>query len=197
MRRSLLRVAQRAQREQAAAQSKGLFGVSQAARTVPRARVAREAAPAAVRGNAALPSVEQEPAHPFQAANVRVEVAEPSGYRNVDGERIDDGRYTRFKAEVANIVPEERIITDLVRKFAYGTDASFYRLVPQVIVKVASEREVQRILPLALKHGTPVTFRAAGTSLSGQVIFPAYDQGHACLWTGSLSAGRCIRPWRH
>lgn len=91
-------------------------------------------------------------------------------YRNVDGERIDDGRYTRFKQDVARIVPEDRIITDEIRKFAYGTDASFYRLVPQLVVKVKSEKEVQQILPLALKHRTPITFRAAGTSLSGQAI---------------------------
>ena len=195
MRRSLLRVAQRAQLEHASAQSKGLFGLSQAARTVPRVRVVREAAPAAVRGNGwhTLRDVEQEPAHPFKAANVRVEVAEQSGFRNVDGERRDDGRYTRFKEEVARIVPEERIITDLVRKFAYGTDASFYRLVPQVIVKVASEQEVQRILPLALKHFTPVTFRAAGTSLSGQV-------GHSLprprRRTPVQRPRRGTRPWR-
>ena len=33
-----------------------------------------------------------------------------------------------------------------------------------------SEEEVARILPIASKHGVPVTFRAAGTSLSGQAI---------------------------
>ena len=33
-----------------------------------------------------------------------------------------------------------------------------------------TEEEVGRILPIAAKHGTPVTFRAAGTSLSGQAI---------------------------
>ena len=27
-----------------------------------------------------------------------------------------------------------------------------------------------RILPIAAKHGVPVTFRAAGTSLSGQAV---------------------------
>ena len=63
-----------------------------------------------------------------------------------------------------------RIITDSVRTFAYGTDASFYRLNPRLVVKVASEAEVRRILPLALKHKAPVTFRAAGTSLSGQAV---------------------------
>lgn len=53
---------------------------------------------------------------------------------------------------------------------ADGTDASFYRLVPQMVVKVHDEREVKEILPVAAKHQTPVTFRAAGTSLSGQAV---------------------------
>ena len=54
---------------------------------------------------------------------VRVAQAEPSGFRNVDGERIEDGRYAAFQAEIASFVPAERIITDSVRTFAYGTDA--------------------------------------------------------------------------
>jgi D-lactate dehydrogenase len=89
----------------------------------------------------------------------------PSGakvYANVDGHRIDDGRYTNFKGDLAGIVPSERIYTDPVRVFAYGTDASFYRLLPQMVVKIHDEKEE--------KHSTPVTFRAAGTSLSGQAV---------------------------
>ena len=37
-------------------------------------------------------------------------------------------------------------------------------------IQVHSEEEITRILPIARKHGVPVTFRAAGTSLSGQAI---------------------------
>lgn len=33
-----------------------------------------------------------------------------------------------------------------------------------------SEEEIRRLLPVAKKHGVPVTFRAAGTSLSGQAL---------------------------
>jgi FAD/FMN-containing dehydrogenase len=36
-------------------------------------------------------------------------------------------------------------------------------------LQVHTEEEIRRILPLASKHQVPVTFRAAGTSLSGQV----------------------------
>jgi FAD/FMN-containing dehydrogenase len=36
--------------------------------------------------------------------------------------------------------------------------------------QVHNEAEIRRILPIAKKHGVPITFRAAGTSLSGQAI---------------------------
>ncbi len=62
------------------------------------------------------------------------------------------------------------LCSDPVRTYAYGTDASFYRLNPKLVVKVHTEDEMRRILPIAKKHGVPVTFRAAGTSLSGQAI---------------------------
>ena len=88
-------------------------------------------------------------------------------YQNVDGRRIDDGRYQAFMKEISAFIPEQRQFTDPVRTFAYGTDASFYRLNPRLVVKIHSEAEVQKILPIAKKHAVPVTFRAAGTSLSG------------------------------
>lgn len=95
---------------------------------------------------------------------------QPGVYRNVDGHRFEDGRYAAFMAEIGEFVPTERQYTDPVRTFAYGTDASFYRLNPKVVVKIHNEAEVARILPIALKHRVPVTFRAAGTSLSGQAL---------------------------
>ena len=67
-------------------------------------------------------------------------------------------------------MPKARQYTDPVRTFAYGTDASFYRLNPKLVLKVHSEEEIKRILPIAKKHAVPVTFRAAGTSLSGQAL---------------------------
>ena len=70
-------------------------------------------------------------------------------YRNVDGMRHDDGRYTAFKASVRGIVGDDGVIDDPVRTFAYGTDASFYRLTPQVVVKVRSEQEVVDVLEVA------------------------------------------------
>ncbi|KAI3429690.1 hypothetical protein D9Q98_005775 [Chlorella vulgaris] len=96
----------------------------------------------------------------------------PQVYENVDGRRIEDGRYAAFTKDLTEVagVPATRQFTDKVRTFAYGTDASFYRLNPKMVVKIHTEEEVRKILPLALKHQVPVTFRAAGTSLSGQAL---------------------------
>ena len=68
------------------------------------------------------------------------------------------------------LLPRSRIVTDPLRRLAYGTDASFYRLVPEVVTIVDTEAEVQGLLRMCRMYGTPVTFRAAGTSLSGQAV---------------------------
>jgi D-lactate dehydrogenase len=60
--------------------------------------------------------------------------------------------------------------TDPLRTLAYGTDASFYRLIPRIVVRADNEAEVSRILRQTGSQNIPVTFRAAGTSLSGQAI---------------------------
>ncbi len=67
-------------------------------------------------------------------------------------------------------LPDHQIIIDDLRRLAYGTDASFYRLTPQVITVIESESDLKTVLVAARQHATPVTFRAAGTSLSGQAI---------------------------
>ncbi len=78
--------------------------------------------------------------------------------------------YQRFLTEISAHVPEGRLFTDPLRTLAYGTDASFYRLVPRVVVWADSEAEVAAVLDAADRQGLPVTFRAAGTSLSGQAV---------------------------
>ena len=60
--------------------------------------------------------------------------------------------------------------TDDLRRLAWGTDAGFYRLVPKKVILSENEEEVRSILSDSSKNKIPVTFRAAGTSLSGQSI---------------------------
>lgn len=63
---------------------------------------------------------------------------QPGVYRNIDGYREEDGRYARFTEEISHFIPSQRQFTDPVRTFAYGTDASFYRLNPRMVVKVCT-----------------------------------------------------------
>jgi D-lactate dehydrogenase len=67
-------------------------------------------------------------------------------------------------------IPQSRLISDPLRTLAYGTDASFYRLTPKVIAKVETETEALAVLKNCRELKIPVTFRASGTSLSGQAL---------------------------
>ena len=70
--------------------------------------------------------------------------------------------------ELRLYVPSDRIYTDELRTLGWGTDASFYRQIPKVVVRSDNEEEVSRIVQTCKKYQLPFTFRAAGTSLSGQ-----------------------------
>lgn len=80
------------------------------------------------------------------------------------------GSYQIFYSNIVQTISPDRIFHDPLHTLTYGTDASFYRLIPKVVIKAKNEQEVSLILLEAHKLGLPVTFRAAGTSLSGQAI---------------------------
>ena len=73
-----------------------------------------------------------------------------------------------FLAEIGQVIPSDRIYTDELRTLGWGTDASFYRQIPKVVIRSDGEEEISKIVKACKKHKVPFTFRAAGTSLSGQ-----------------------------
>ena len=75
-----------------------------------------------------------------------------------------------FLRDAERLIPQDRRFTDALSTLAFGTDASFYRLIPKLVVRIESEDEVVELLRLARRDNVSVTFRAAGTSLSGQAI---------------------------
>ena len=75
-----------------------------------------------------------------------------------------------FVRDAERLIPQDRRFTDALSTLAFGTDASFYRLIPKLVIRVESEDEVVELLRLARRDQVAVTFRAAGTSLSGQAI---------------------------
>ncbi len=80
------------------------------------------------------------------------------------------GNYQLLYNQLVSFVDRNRIFHDPLHTLAFGTDASFYRLIPKMVIKAKNEQEVSFILEESSKLNIPVTFRAAGTSLSGQAI---------------------------
>lgn len=107
--------------------------------------------------------------------------------------------HEQLRARLARELPAERIVTDPLRRLAWGTDAGFYRLVPRLIVVIETEAELISLLAHASELLTPLTFRAAGTSLSGQAVTDSVlvmlgDGWRGCRvgeggWTISLQPG--------
>ena len=81
---------------------------------------------------------------------------------------MSSSKYQQVVSEISQVLPEHQIITDYSKRFALSVDASFYRLLPELILYIDSEQELTEVLKLTAKAGLSVTFRAAGTSLSGQ-----------------------------
>ncbi|WP_220128149.1 FAD-binding and (Fe-S)-binding domain-containing protein [Billgrantia kenyensis] len=100
-----------------------------------------------------------------------------------------------LKQELLAIMPAERLIDDPLRTLTYGTDASFYRLIPKLVVRPADEDELMAVLAGCRQRGLPVTFRAAGTSLSGQAVTDSVLIQLREGWRGHeiLENGRAIR----
>lgn len=75
-----------------------------------------------------------------------------------------------MKNTAFSFIPSERVMTDELSTIAWGTDAGEYRLTPKMVIRAKDEAEVSKILSEATQKRIPVTFRAAGTALSGQSI---------------------------
>ena len=75
-----------------------------------------------------------------------------------------------LQAELRGIFDEDRVLTRYIDLIAYANDASVYRLVPRAVVQPTSVPDVQALFRFSHEHRIPLTFRAAGTSLSGQAV---------------------------
>ena len=77
---------------------------------------------------------------------------------------------THLLEKLQKAIPGGHFVTNRPRLLAYGTDGGFYRLIPKLAVRIASEAEVQTLLRTCRLLAAPLTFRGSGTSLSGQAI---------------------------
>ncbi|WP_428240455.1 FAD-binding and (Fe-S)-binding domain-containing protein [Gynuella sp.] len=78
--------------------------------------------------------------------------------------------WSQFLSVISQHFKPENIIQEYTYRYAYSTDASFYRLIPELILIATSEQQVIEVLQAANESAVAITFRAAGTSLSGQAV---------------------------
>ena len=66
---------------------------------------------------------------------------------------------------------DKRLIRDtLIDRHAHAADAGFYFLLPELVVFPETDNDIVQLFAFSQQHKIPLTFRAAGTSLSGQSV---------------------------
>ena len=75
-----------------------------------------------------------------------------------------------IKSSLAALIDSDRILIRPIDLIAYASDASFYRLIPKAVVQAKGLEEIKTLFEFSQREGIPMTFRAAGSSLSGQSI---------------------------
>jgi D-lactate dehydrogenase len=72
--------------------------------------------------------------------------------------------------ELAKKLGRKAVLRDELSRVAWSADAGCYHKLPSVVLRPKDEKEVSFILSKLYENKIPLTFRAAGTSLSGQAI---------------------------
>jgi D-lactate dehydrogenase len=76
----------------------------------------------------------------------------------------------KITRDLGFLVGEKQVLSQLIDRVGHAGDASIYRLTPRVIVRPRDESDVLAVLEYARKQNLYLTYRAAGTSLSGQAV---------------------------
>ena len=114
--------------------------------------------------------------------------------------------------DLSEFLPRERIADRWIDRLAYSRDASVYRLIPKAVIRPQNEMEVRKLLEYSRRSKVSVTFRTAGTSLSGQSVtdgliaevvhdwqrFKILDNGHAIKLQPGVNgsvANRVLQPY--
>lgn len=97
--------------------------------------------------------------------------------------------------QLGGLMNASRILTRMIDRIAFASDASFYRLIPRAVVQPMNVVEVRRLFHFSRERGIPLTFRAGGTSLCGQAITDGILVDVGRYWrTGTVEeGGRLVR----
>ncbi|MDO6580170.1 FAD-binding and (Fe-S)-binding domain-containing protein [Photobacterium sp. 2_MG-2023] len=94
--------------------------------------------------------------------------------------------YQQLIQQLGTLLNAEQIITDEAKRLAYGTDASFYRLIPKIVLRLHNQNQVIEVIRACAELDIPYTYRAAGTSLSGQAVSDSVLITLSDQWRGHL-----------
>ena len=78
------------------------------------------------------------------------------------------GTPAKLRSDLVTLLGADRVLSRPIDLIRYATDASPYRLFPKVVVIARDIEDMRKVLDYARHAGENVTFRSAGTSLSGQ-----------------------------
>lgn len=88
--------------------------------------------------------------------------------------------------ELAQIVGAENTSTRLIDRLAYARDASLYRLVPEIVVRPSTPNHIRAVMAWCASNNKHLTFRTAGTSLSGQAVTDGVLVDLTRHWSGCM-----------
>ncbi|MEM5316408.1 FAD-binding and (Fe-S)-binding domain-containing protein [Paraburkholderia sp. JHI869] len=97
-------------------------------------------------------------------------IGRPNGPAAADAipEALLEGTPAVLRTHLEHLLGPERVLHRVVDLVRYASDASPYRLVPQVVVEAHDASDIAKVLKFCGETGRHATFRAAGTSLNGQ-----------------------------
>ncbi len=78
--------------------------------------------------------------------------------------------FDNLGAQLGTFIATTRVRTRMIDRIAFASDASLYRLIPRAVVQPIHVEEVRMLFQFSRANRIPLTFRAGGTSLSGQAI---------------------------
>jgi D-lactate dehydrogenase len=106
---------------------------------------------------------------PFLSPNVRAILSSAgTPQRDRAPDALAAGTPAGLRDDLIALLGADRVLSRPIDLIRYATDASPYRLFPKAVVIAGNIDDVRKVLDYARQKQESVTFRAAGTSLSGQ-----------------------------
>ena len=93
--------------------------------------------------------------------------------------------------------------TSWIDRLSYSRDASVYRMVPEAVARPRNGKDIESLFDYSRNNKIPITFRTAGTSLSGQSVtngilveikdhwnrFKIFDEGKKIMLQPGVNGG--------